>query len=50
MMVAKQEDTTNALFMESSGDDSDENDYQRKEDGSKAATWSFKQQLTEDTR
>ena len=44
------EDPANALFLETSGDDSDGIEFQRKEDGGRAATWSFKQQLTLDTR
>ena len=44
------EDPNDALFVESSDGESDELGYKRKEDGSKAATWSFKEQMTADNR
>ena len=44
------EDPANALFLEESGDDAGGLEFQRKEDGGRAATWSFKQQLTLDAR
>ena len=38
-------DPANALFLESSADDSDEPEFLRRADGGRATRWNFKQQL-----